>query len=294
MQAHLYCLCNIVLMSQVQCFTDKTQEEFGRTFDAESGGVDTDVVGSAVPPVRFGVEVVVFAAHFVDPLDEFLRLLVGALMTTHQLCDTVFVVSPYKDVEVAWMFSQDVVGASSDDDATFLRSFLPDDVSLHLEEGFFRHRIVVEAVERSEGGGKSTQDVRHEAFTRYFVCLFKHFGSESAFLGSHHDETAVIDRNSEFFGHHFADGLSAAAKFAADGNHIIFHNQLLLRLVWLNANGRTGDASCPIEVPEHNGCGDDTDQVADGNAEPHAIRSPNLGEDEEEGDEEEQLATHAE
>ncbi len=45
-----------------------------------------------------------------------------------------------------------------------------------------------------------------------------------------------------------------------------------------------------VEMPEHDGCCDGSHTVGCGDAYPHAIRTPNLGEDEQEGYEEEQLA----
>lgn len=116
-----------------------------------------------------------------------------------------------KDADVARVPTQDVVGASTDNDAGIFLSKVFDDVALGDEEAIIDGNVIVDGTSAAVYGRAHSEGIK-QTVSSFFICRVENIGVETAFLGSEGDEFLIIEGETEGGGYLFPN-LTAAAPY---------------------------------------------------------------------------------
>ena len=195
-------------------FFHKSRDEAHRGVKSEGRNVNAEVVGVGAAPRAGGVEIVVVGALFVAVFDDVARCLLVHPTALHDAAQAVVEVGGHKDVDMAWMMAQDVVGHAPHKDTRSVGCHFLDDAALEGEEIFVAQLVVVEVAPTTDEGLHHTDDRAEETFL--LVRPLKDVGTQAAFFGRFGENFFVVAGNAEALGKAFGNLGTAAAQLATD------------------------------------------------------------------------------
>ena len=164
-------------------------------------------------PLHVGVEAVIRRAALVLIPQTLLRGLLPLAVDLHDALGTERHVRMDKNLQAVRRVLQNVVRTASHNDAGAFCGKVRDDLVLMLPEN-----VLVGGAEHPVGKGRG-----QEAAGSILSRLLHIVRCEAGLLCHLLNDLRIIAGDAQLFRHPFANGASAAAKLAADGNHSVFH-----------------------------------------------------------------------
>ena len=181
--------------------------------DADNAAVQRQVVVLGMTPLHVGVEAVIRRPPLVLIPQTFLRGLLPLAVDLHDALGAERQIRMDKDLQAVRRALQNVVRATAHDDAGSFCGKVCDDLVLPLPQDILvggAEHPVRESV-REETAGSVLPRFLH--IIRRKAGLLRHFLND----------LRIIAGDVQLFRRPFADGASAAAKLAADGDNSVFH-----------------------------------------------------------------------
>ena len=121
-------------------FPDEIPNESGRAFDSKEGRIDAKVIRGGGSPGFVGIEIVVTGEAFVFLFDQLGSFMSREVFVLGNPGNPEFFGRMNKDIETAGMLTQNVIGATTDDNAGFFTGYVVDDVGLEVKYVFVAQR----------------------------------------------------------------------------------------------------------------------------------------------------------
>ena len=180
-----------------------------------------------VAPFEIGVELIIERAALVLVAQTLFGRLLGLAVFFHDALGALFKVGMDEHLEKIGAAFENGVGAAADDHAVFLLAELKNDAALDRPE-------IVLVGRHAERAHRGERRRRPAAVGGVFALVGDVFLGKPALFGQPVDQLMVIAGDAEPIGDFLADGASAAAKLASDGDDaFLFHkNSLLITGRW--------------------------------------------------------------
>ena len=191
----------------------KLRDDVHALVDADNAAVQRQVVVLGMTPLHIGVEAVIRRAALILIPHTLLRGLLPLTVDLHDALGTERHIRVDKDFQAVCLVPQNIVGTAANNDAGTLFRQLRDDLVLMLPEN-----VLVGGAEHPVGKGRG-QEAAGSVLARLLHIVRREAGLLRHFL----NDLRVIAGDAQLFRYLFADGASAAAKLAADGDNSVFH-----------------------------------------------------------------------
>jgi len=201
--------------------------DFSAVIDTQNAGIQAKVIILCLAPGPTGIVMVVYTAALVFFLKSGLGALLGFTVQANNAFCSVGCISKNIDMQSVFPILQNIVRVPSDNNAGALLSQLKDNIALNIPEEIRGRKAIHNTGDTL--GGKS---IGEEAASRgMLTMLLNKLRGKTGFNSNLIHELLVVEGDSQFLCDHFTDGTAAAAKFTADRDNLLFHNNASLSSV---------------------------------------------------------------